>query len=320
MNKTGALLISFLCIGLGTFAQRQNQYFLKDNGTYVKLRDSADYIRIVQEPDQGSLLYKVFEYYLDGTDKSSGLSKKIDPPKYEGAYVSYYKNGNKHIQGNYANGQLKDTVDTYYPNGRLYTRMVWPFSEEPNVVRQMYVHTVMDSTGKVLVQNGNGEGVFYNPDFNEVLERGMVKAGVYDGVWTGENQRNGLKFKESYENGKLISGESTDANGQIYAYTKKEILPEFKGGMTDFYNHLKKKIRYPQGAMKKGIQGVVYLRFVVKRDGSLKDIRVMNFVDPELAMEAIRVTKLSPDWTPGVQRGIPVDVFYNVPVSFSLRR
>ena len=319
MNKTGLFFIAFLGLASATFAQRQNQYFFKNNGSRVKLRDSADYLRVVKEPEQGGKLYKVEEYYLDGTEKSLGFSKTIDPLKYEGAYISYYKNGNKQVAGNYSDGLLKDTVDTYYPNGTLYTRLVWPLDPEKNSFEETYMHTVMDSTGRVLVRNGNGDGIFYNHDFSEVTEQGKVKGGTYDGVWTGGDKKSGVQFKESYENGKLLSGESRDTNATVYAYTKKEIRPEFKGGINQFYKYLSRKLQYPKGAQRRGAQGTVYLRFMVKKDGSLKDIRVMNDdIDRELATEAVRVMSQSPPWTPGVQRGTPVNVLFNIPISFNL--
>ncbi|RQO69915.1 hypothetical protein DBR43_17855 [Pedobacter sp. KBW06] len=320
MNKAGLLFIIFLGLASGTFAQRQNQYFFKDNGARVSLRDSADYLRIVQEPEQGTKLYKVNEYYLDGTEKSSGLSKTIDPPLYQGAFISYYKNGNKRVVGNYIDGVLRDSVDTYYPNGKLYTRMVWSGKPGQNLLGETYIHTVMDSTGRVLVQNGDGEAIFYNADFNEIAEQGKVKNGTCDGIWTGGDKKSGIQFEETYENGKLLSGESRDAFGVVYPYTKKESHPEFKGGINQFYKYLGRKIQYPKGAQRRGIEGIVYVRFVVKKDGALKDIRVMNFLDAELSAEAVRVMAQSPAWIPGVQRGMPVNVLYNIPISFSLGR
>ncbi len=58
---------------------------------YVQQRDSADYIRVVSEPDSGSTLYNVFEFYPNGVKKLTGKSSTIDPQKYEGACIRYYK-------------------------------------------------------------------------------------------------------------------------------------------------------------------------------------------------------------------------------------
>ncbi|MOA61139.1 Gram-negative bacterial tonB protein [compost metagenome] len=61
------------------------------------------------------------------------------------------------------------------------------------------------------------------------------------------------------------------------------------------------------------------LQFIVKKDGTIQNIKVMNLVHPELAKEAVRVTQESPLWEPGMVRGKPSNIAFNVPVSFSLR-
>ena len=94
-----ALLVASLC-----FAQRQNVYYLKNNGKYVDNRDSADYFRVVREPDSASVLYNVFEFYKDTKKKLIGKSTTIDPPKFEGQCVRFYKSGAKQSITNYKNG------------------------------------------------------------------------------------------------------------------------------------------------------------------------------------------------------------------------
>lgn len=318
MNKTRFLLICLLLISVYGAAQRQNLYFLKNNGNYVKLRDSADYLRIVKEPEEGSELYIVSEHYLDGATKSMGYSSKIDPPMYEGQYISYYKDGRKKMVGSYKKGKLVDTAYHYYPNGNLYR--VTGYSAKGDINGPAYIKTVKDSTGKDLVVDGNGECVFYDGGFRYVTERGKIKNGLYDGEWIGGSSSGSTTYKEIYADGKMISGESTDKNGTVYAYTKVRIEPQFKNGMDAFYTYLKKTIRYPEQCYRSGIQGKVLLTFTVMKDGALENIRVMNDVHPALATEAVRVIKASPLWEPGVLRGKPANVVYNVPVSFTLRR
>jgi TonB family protein len=317
MNKATFLFFCFILMFISANAQRQNRYFLKNNGQYVKLRDSADYLRIVQEPDQGSELYKINEYYLDGSNKTIGLSSKIDPPVYEGQYTSYYNNGKKKMLANYSKGKLTDTAHTYYPNGNLYTVICYTIG--PDGKSLTYIKNVKDSTGKDLVVNGEGECGFYDPGFKEITEKGSIKNGQYDGVWKGGSERNGISYSETYTDGKMVSGESTDKEGVTYNYTKSLVQPQFKGGMEKFYTFLKKTIRYPLECARDGIQGKVLLKFTVMKDGTLSNIRATNNPHPELAKEAIRVASESPAWEPGVQRGKPVNVVYNVPVSFTLR-
>lgn len=318
MNKLRFLFLPFLLISAAAIGQRQNLYFLKNNGQYVKLRDSADYLRIVKEPEEGSGLYVVNEHYLDGTAKSTGYSSKIDPPVYEGAYISYYKNGKKKTVANYKKGKLADTAYHYYPNGNLYTVTSYNATSEGKTLK--YIKSVKDSAGKDLVLDGNGICVFYDGDFKHVAESGNVKNGLYDGEWIGAEPKTGLKYKETYAEGKIISGESTDKEGMTYKYTVAQVQPQFKGGMNKFYTYLTKTIRYPEECYRNGIQGKVMLKFTVMKDGSIKDIRVMNDVNSFLAKEAVRVVNASPPWDPGVQRGKPVNVVYNVPVSFTVRR
>jgi TonB family protein len=317
MKKYTFALLLFSFLYLGASAQKQNTYFIKNNGQYVTQRDSADFIRIVQEPEKDSKLFLTREYYKDGTKKAIGLSAKIDPPKYEGIYIAYYKNGKTKQVANYKNGQLTDTVYNYYPNGRLYSTLVYTAHSNPS--EPAYdIKTLNDSTGNTLVADGNGQCNLYDNDFNRICERGTVKNGKREGVWTGEDEKQKFTYTETYAAGKLISGESKDDKNVVTSYTNAFVQPEFKGGMKQFYQFLGKNIRYPRNCITQRIQGVVLLNFIVEKDGTLNHIRVVNYADTELAAEAVRVLKSSPNWNPGAMRGRIVNVSYNVPVSFAL--
>jgi len=101
-------------------------------------------------------------------------------------------------------------------------------------------------------------------------------------------------------------------------YTSVQVVPSYPGGMENFYKFLAKKVRYPDEARVHGTQGKVIVAFVVEKDGSLSDIHLVKDVKDGLGNEAIRVMKLSPKWTPGLQNGKPVRVAYSVPISFGL--
>lgn len=98
-----------------------------------------------------------------------------------------------------------------------------------------------------------------------------------------------------------------------------EQMPEFPGGMVECLKYLGKNIKYPTIAQENGIQGRVVVQFVVNRDGSIVDPRVVRSVDPYLDKEALRVIKSMPKWKPGKQRGKTVRVKYTVPVTFKLQ-
>lgn len=99
-----------------------------------------------------------------------------------------------------------------------------------------------------------------------------------------------------------------------------EQMPEFPdGGMAGLMQFLSKNIKYPTIAQENGTQGRVTVQFVVNRDGSIVDAKVLRGVDPYLDKEALRVVGTMPKWKPGMQRGKPVRVKYTVPVMFRLQ-
>lgn len=98
-----------------------------------------------------------------------------------------------------------------------------------------------------------------------------------------------------------------------------EQMPDFPGGMAALMQFLGKNIKYPTIAQENGTQGRVIVQFVVNRDGSIVDPRVVKSVDPYLDKEALRVIGTMPKWKPGMQRGKPVRVKYTVPVMFRLQ-
>jgi protein TonB len=96
-----------------------------------------------------------------------------------------------------------------------------------------------------------------------------------------------------------------------------EVMPSFKGGGLDkFREWITKRTRYPQAAYDKKIRGTVFLTFIVEKDGSVSNVRVVKGVDPLLDDEAVKAISESPKWIPGLQRGEPVRVRYSIPLNF----
>jgi TonB family protein len=98
-----------------------------------------------------------------------------------------------------------------------------------------------------------------------------------------------------------------------------EEMPQFPGGDQALFDFLYENLKYPPEAKTQGIQGKVILRFVVTAEGKVADISLVRKVHPLLDEEAVRVMSSVPDWIPGRQGGRPVDVYYSVPISFSLK-
>ena len=98
-----------------------------------------------------------------------------------------------------------------------------------------------------------------------------------------------------------------------------EQMPEFSGGDEALRKYLATSVKYPVIAQENGIQGRVFVAFVVDKNGNVTNVRVARPFDPNLDKEAVRVVQSMPKWTPGKQRGKAVKVSYTVPINFVLQ-
>ncbi|MCK5730391.1 MAG: M56 family metallopeptidase [Draconibacterium sp.] len=129
----------------------------------------------------------------------------------------------------------------------------------------------------------------------------------------------------------------TDSNGVLLLEKKKfeypktledgseiffvvEEMPEFPGGDLELRKYIGKNVDYPEIAQKNGIQGKVYVTFVVTKNGTIANCKIARGVDPSLNKEALRVVNSLPQWKPGKQRGQAVNVSYTVPINFVLQK
>lgn len=96
-----------------------------------------------------------------------------------------------------------------------------------------------------------------------------------------------------------------------------EVMPTFRGGdLTKFREWVSKRTNYPPAAIENKIRGTVFLTFIVEKDGSVSNVTILKGVHPLLDEEAIKVISESPKWSPGLQRGQPVRVRFQIPLSF----
>ena len=125
---------------------------------------------------------------------------------------------------------------------------------------------------------------------------------------------------EVYSNGigdDLLIGDGS-SEGEP-AFFLVEVMPTFRGGGLDkFREWVNKRTNYPQAAVDAKIRGTVFLTFVVEKDGSVSNVTGLKGVHPLLDNEAVKAISESPRWNPGLQRGQPVRVRYQIPMSFVL--
>lgn len=110
----------------------------------------------------------------------------------------------------------------------------------------------------------------------------------------------------------------TEADESEMVYDVVEQMPAYPGSPSALYEFLSKSIQYPEEAEKAGKQGRVIATFVVEKDGSITNARVVKALDPLLDAEALRVINAMPKWNPGMQNGVAVRCKYTVPVTFHL--
>jgi periplasmic protein TonB len=95
-----------------------------------------------------------------------------------------------------------------------------------------------------------------------------------------------------------------------------EVKPEFPGGDKELYKFLMKNLSYPNAAVRANVEGKVYVKFVVEKDGSIGNLQILKSVGFGCDEEALRVLKSMPSWSPGKQNGKAVRVYYTMPIVF----
>mgnify|MGYP001042072677 CR=1 FL=1 len=102
-------------------------------------------------------------------------------------------------------------------------------------------------------------------------------------------------------------------------FTVVEQMPQFPGGNSEMSKFIYSNLKYPKEHQETAIQGRVFLRFIVEKDGSISNIKIERSIDSILDAEAIRVVESMPKWKPGKQNGEPVRVYYLLPIAFRLQ-
>ncbi len=101
-------------------------------------------------------------------------------------------------------------------------------------------------------------------------------------------------------------------------YQIVEEMPSFPGGEEKLYEFIANNVQYPQEAKERGIQGRVFVGFIVERDGTFSNFKILRSIGGGCDEEAMRVIMAMPKWTPGKQHGKAVRVSYKIPIKFSL--
>lgn len=193
-------------------------------------------------------------------------------------------------------------------------------AQEKGIQGRVIVQVTIDETGKInnptIVKSISPEIdaeairiVKAMPNWTPGKQRGKAVSVKYTlplnfSLSTGEKKEQKRTIKKQDENG---------------VYLVPDKMPEFPGGMVALNKFISSQLEYPKVAHENGISGRVIVQTIITKEGKITEPKVVKSVSPELDAEALRVVKLMPNWNPGKQRGIAVNVKYNIPFTFSLQ-
>jgi len=294
-------------------AQKDTVTILMNNkDMVVKNKADADYILFIMPLDAGSPIpvYPVTEYYLNGKPKLRGSIDTIplNPLTFEGTCVRYFQNGKRKSVINYLHGYKLGSTILYYPNGKLYAIENYSTDGKCKLIE------CRDSLGNVLAGNGEGKWIKYDDSVHLKLEEGSVKDSLENGEWQG-HLGDTARYVINYKQGIPGSGTGYDASNKAYPFTDFYVQPSFKGSITGF---LSKNLHYPNEDAKNKVQGKVIVQFIIEKNGTPANFKVLRAPDDALGNEAIRVLSLSL-WNPQMLYGMPVQSYFTFPISFATK-
>ncbi len=139
----------------------------------------------------------------------------------------------------------------------------------------------------------------------------IIESNIF--IVKGDKIRGTTKTKWFKRNDDVTEEQNTKViEEKAYEINTVEVKPEYKGGLSKFYQFIAKNFRTP--FTYDGFKGRVLVSFVIEKDGSLTEIKVLKDAGYNTAAEAIRVLSKSPKWSPAIQRGIPVRCYYVLPI------
>ena len=144
---------------------------------------------------------------------------------------------------------------------------------------------------------------------NELSAEGNITKGAESNSVNIPADTTGFANKTTNHNG-------VNANTDKVLFRVIEELPEFPGGATEFMKWLTRNLRYPKTAEENNINGKVVVSFIINKNGSISDIKIIKSLDPDCDDEVLRVMKKMPKWKPGTEKGRPVRTQYVIPVIF----
>lgn len=215
--KKNTIILFHLIFSVGLFAQinvMSKKIFL-DSLDREALPENYSYTRVITNYSQKSVRYVVTDFYKNGRKKMTGATLDKDILKKDGQFIYYYKNGAKESVVDYAEDHKNGKEINWYENQskKWEKQNLW----DPKTKKsQTLILNFWDEDKNQTVVDGNGE---YEETDKSITQKGVLKDGLKQGVWQGNDTARKTTFIDNYNLGILISGISTDENNIKFSYS-----------------------------------------------------------------------------------------------------
>ena len=292
-------------------------------------------------------------FYKNGNPEGHGISWYHSGNKYiegnfvkgkqEGLCITFNDDGSIKDSGRYSAGLLQGSWlmnDEKLVNGHVVsTRYIKTYKK--NILDGEFIKYYPSGNTEMICKYKNGElqgeYILFYPS-GKKKKAGNIKNGFMVGKYQEWDERNKITLSKTYTDSdgirsEIITGQIVNeaieveseknifTTGTIYEMNQVENAPGFTGGEAEMIKYLQTNIKYPQMEKEAGIQGKIYIKFVIELDGTVTNIQVIKSVSgtKNFEKEALRVIKNMPSWVPGKINGKAVRVNCTIPVSFKIQ-
>ena len=321
--KNKIFLLTIILLSSFSFSQTKkavSQIIYLDSLWHNTTEGNHQYYRIVNEYYSDRDFYIINDFYKSGVLQMIGKSKDKDQVRLEGQTIFYYENGNKKSTCNYEAAKKSGKEFAWYESGAIKLEAEHIIAEDKKT-NDYRLLQFWDTNSKQTVIDGNGiyenaEDLEANDTSASFSEKGEIKNGKRNGIWTGKSTKFNTTYTESYVNGKFINGTSTLGDYTKHHYTELKQAAAPKNGMQDFYRYIGKQFRTPKI---EGLQGKIYMTFEIDKEGNLTNPKVLRDLGYQTGEEAVRVINAAKNWNPARLRGIAISSFYALPITITAR-
>jgi protein TonB len=231
---------------------------------------------------------------------------------------SWHKNGKIASLGLYNNDKQDGKFQEWFDNGQLKSEKLFKDGQIEGKSLSWFENG--QSQSEETFVNGKKEGKSLSW-YNNGKQKSEITyaSGSYNGDIITYWLNGQIKRKDHYINDKFKDGICYDSLGNEIEHTPFELMPIYKGGDKQLLADFSKRAEYPLALRNAGIEGKVVVRFAVDKNGEIVDRYILQGVNNELNLEAIRVIGTLKFSEPGMSDGEPVKVYYMVPINFFLR-